>query len=91
MSEETGEDSEYTNPPIISSARTTISQTDIMKRYYGDICRNIDSAFVLCGTKPGELCRARILDCPFEHVISGNKTCRLYVFMELVESSKTKG
>ena len=91
MSEEIGEGSEYVNPSILSSARTTISQTEIMKRYYGDICRNIDSAFVLCGTKPDELCRGKIENCPFEYNVFGDKYCRLSVFMEMVKEHNSSG
>jgi len=77
---------EHINPITSVSARTTISQTDTMNRYYGDICRNIDSAFILCGIEQEDgLCLGKIVDCPFRHVLFGQKICRLTTFIALVD------
>jgi len=77
---------EYKNPDSIVSVRTTISQTDTMNRYYGDICRNIDSAFILCGIEQEDgLCLGKIEECPFRRELFGKKICRLTTLMALVE------
>ena len=82
-----GDLSEYKNPDSISSARTTISQTDTMNRYYGDLCRNIDSAFILCGIEQEDgLCLGKIVDCPFRRELFGKKICRLTTLMALVRN-----
>jgi hypothetical protein len=81
-----GEFAEYINPDDIVSARTTISQTDTMNRYYGDICRNIDSAFILCGIEQEDgLCLGKIGGCPFRHELFEKKICRLSTLMALVD------
>lgn len=81
-----GDLSEHKNPDSIVSARATISRTDTMLRYYGDICRNIDSAFILCGIEQEDgLCLGKIVDCPFRHELFGNRICRLTTLMALVE------
>ncbi len=82
----TGDLPEHKNPSSIVSARTTISQTDTMLRYYGDICRNIDSAFILCGIEQEDgLCLGKIEGCPFRHESFGIKICRLTTLMALME------
>jgi hypothetical protein len=61
------------------------SQTDTMNRYYGDLCRNIDSAFILCGIEQEDgLCLGKIAECPFRHELFGQRICRLTTFMALV-------
>lgn len=81
----TEEFADYKNPNDIVSVRTTISQTDTMNRYYGDICRNIDSAFILCGIEQEDgLCLGEIAECPFRHELFGQRICRLVTFMALV-------
>ena len=81
-----GEFAEYINPYDIVSASTTIPQTDTMNRYYGDICRNIDSAFILCGVEQEDgLCLGKIVKCPFRCELFGKKICRLTTLMALVE------
>jgi hypothetical protein len=77
---------EHKNTYSTVSARTTISQTDTMNRYYGDICRNIDSAFILCGIEQEDgLCLGKIEGCPFRRELFGRKICRLTTLMALVE------
>jgi hypothetical protein len=79
---------EYHNPDTIVSVRTTIPQTDTMNRYYGDICRNIDSAFILCGIEQEDgLCLGKIVECPFRHELFGQRICRLATLMALVKSN----
>jgi len=68
------------------NARDMFGATEIMNRYYGDICRNIDSAFILCGIEQEDgLCLGKIGGCPFRHELFEKKICRLSTLMALVE------
>ena len=74
---------DHTNPEIISSVRTTIPLKDHMLRYHGDIKRNIDSAYILCGKVEDDgVCRGVLgAECPFH---SDYNICLLVRLMMLV-------
>ncbi|MDD3961294.1 MAG: hypothetical protein PHT77_05465 [Bacteroidales bacterium] len=76
---EMNEIEDHQNPTILRSVRHTIPATDTMQKYYGEIKRNADAAYVLCGNE-GVMCNERIEGCEFK---SGN-WCNLIRVMEFM-------
>ncbi len=73
----------HTNPAILRSVRHTIPATDTMQKYYGEIKRNADAAWVMCGNDSNE-CNGKIEGCPFRFDGETVRVCELNLVMGLM-------
>jgi hypothetical protein len=78
----------HENPAVLRSVRHTITPADTMRKYYGEIARNADAAFVLCGKVVDGKYRCceneTIPNCPFHQTWRTDKACALHVILMMV-------
>ena len=72
----------HENPEVLCSVRSLIEPAETMQKYYGEIRRNVDAAFIYCGGNEDAICNEKIPDCAFKCKHTG--ICDLKTMMELV-------